>query len=134
MTTIGERIRARRDEANLSLAELARRVGISKGYLHNLESGDAASPSAEILFRIANELGTTIADLMGEAEQLVSRAKSRIPDSLRNFAIQANLPEKDIQMLANIEYRGKQPENEDDWRYIYESIKRTIRQSNEQKT
>ena len=33
----------------------------------------------------------------------------------------------DIQMLAAIRYRGEQPRTIADWRYLYESIQRTIR-------
>lgn len=120
----------RRNEKNLTAAELARRVSISKGYLHNLETGEAQNPSAEILFKIANELGTTIADLMGETEigyERVSIDNEDIPQSLREFAEEAKLPESDILMLVGIQYRGKRPESIDDWRFIYESIRRTLK-------
>jgi XRE family transcriptional regulator of biofilm formation len=125
MTTVGERLRQRRTEKNLSLAELARRAELSKGYLHAIESGDTQNPSAEILFRIANELGTTIADLLGEEE--VERPMLDIPDSLREFALQEQLTQADIEMLAGIQYRGKRPETVGDWSFIFESIKRTLR-------
>src|SRR5882724_3766751 len=125
MSNIGERIKLRRTEMNIALAELARRAGLSKGYLHAIESGDTQSPSAEILFRIANELGTTIADLLGEEQ--VEPDTADISASLREFAEAENLTEADVEMLARIQYRGKRPTNVDDWRYIFESIKRTLR-------
>lgn len=68
MSPICERIKARRLEMGLSLAELARRADISKGYLHSIESGETQSPSAEVLFKISHELGTTIADILGETK------------------------------------------------------------------
>lgn len=125
MSNIGERIKLRRTEMNIALAELARRADLSKGYLHSIESGDTQSPSAEILFRIANELGTTIADLLGEEQ--VEPVSAEISVSLREFAKAENLTGADVEMLARIEYRGKRPDNVDDWRYIFESIKRTLR-------
>ncbi len=125
MTSLGERIRLRRTEINISLAELARRADLSKGYLHAIETGGTQSPSAEILFRIANELGTTIADLLGEEEP--EQDDSEHSMELLQFAEQADLTEDDIEMLAGIRYRGKRPETVDDWRYIFESIKRTLR-------
>jgi transcriptional regulator with XRE-family HTH domain len=125
MSTVGERIRLRRTEMNIALAELARRAGLSKGYLHAIETGDTQNPSAEILFRIANELKTTIADLLGE--ESVEPDTAEISESLREFAHQENLTEADVTMLARIQYRGKRPNNVDDWRYIFESIKRTLR-------
>ena len=125
MSVVGDRIRQRRLEKNLSLAELARRADLSKGYLHSIEGGDTQNPSAEILFRIANELGTTIGDLLGEdtIEDLVQD----IPASLLQFAEEDNLTEADIKMLGKIQYRGKRPETVADWRFIFESIKRTLR-------
>jgi transcriptional regulator with XRE-family HTH domain len=88
MTVIGDKIRTRRTEKGISAAELARRVSISKGYLHGLETGDAQNPSAEILFRIASELGTTIADLLGESEPAPTANTQlvEIPKSLEKFA------------------------------------------------
>lgn len=125
MSGLGERIRQRRAEKNIALAELARRADLSKGYLHAIETGGTQSPSAEILFRIANELGTTIADLLGEEE--TEQDCADFPPELLDFAEQANLTNEDIEMLVGIRYRGKRPENVDDWRYIFESIKCTLR-------
>ena len=126
MSILGDTLKCRRGERGLSLAELARRVGISKGYLHSIESGDTKNPSAEILFRIANELGTTIADLLGQGARSEEKFVP-IPSTLKDFAAKENLPEEDIVMLAGIEYRGKKPATEEDWRYIYEFIKRTLK-------
>lgn len=130
MSAIGKRIQDRRMEKGISSAELARRCSISKGYLHSLENGEAQNPSVEILYKIATELGTTIADLMGEREAISKtlQLKDReIPQSLKDFAMQEQLPETDVMMLAGIQYRGKQPETVNDWRFIYESIKRTLK-------
>ena len=125
MTTLAERIRQRRTDKNLSLAELARRADLSKGYLHAIEAGDTQNPSAEILFRVANELGTTIGDLLGE--ESVEQEIQDIPQTLQQLAHEDNLTEADVEMLARIQYRGKRPESVSDWRFIFESIKRTLR-------
>lgn len=131
MTAIGERIKSRRLEMNISLAELARRAEVSKGYLHSIESGETQSPSAEVLFKIAHELGTTIADLLGEPETPIL-PDIEIPETLRKLAQEDHLTQADIQMLASIRYRGKQPQSVGDWRFIFESIKRTVRFSDGQ--
>jgi hypothetical protein len=67
---------------------------------------------------------------MGEADVAphpINTPSGDIPESLREFAKEAELPESDILMLAGIQYRGKRPETLDDWRFIYESIKRTLK-------
>jgi transcriptional regulator with XRE-family HTH domain len=120
---IGERIKLRREEAGLSGAELARRTDLSRAYLSEIETGKAQRPSGQVLFRIASELGTTVADLLGkEAPKL----PGLVSESLRRFAEQASLNQDDLNMLAQIRFRGRQPQSEDDWRFLYESIKRSV--------
>jgi len=131
MSPICERIKARRLEMGLSLAELARRADISKGYLHSIESGETQSPSAEVLFKISHELGTTIADILGETESCTV-SEIEVPENLLQLAQEDNLTQADVQMLANIRYRGKQPQSVADWRFIFESIRRTVRYSDGQ--
>ena len=125
---LGERIRQRRSEKGLSSAELARRAGISKGYLSELENGGATAPkpSAEILYRIARELATTIADLM--ERDVAPAPPATIPSELQKFAKDEQLPEADVQMLASIKFRGNQPRTYEDWRFLYDSIRRAVRE------
>lgn len=126
--TLGERIRKRRQQADITSAELARRAKVSKGYLSAIErvdSGDTVPrPSAEVLFRIATALGTTVADLLGKE---TGPAPATISPSLREFAEKEELPERDVEMLAQIRFRGQQPSSFDDWRFLYDSIRRSIR-------
>ncbi len=121
---LGEQVRKRRKEKGIAAAELARRANISKGYLSEIESGQAPKPSGEILMRLADSLGTTIADLLGKDVRPVSRG---VPPSLRQFARDAELPEQDVRMLSRIRFRGAQPDSAEDWRFLYESIKRSVR-------
>ncbi len=123
---LGEQIRKRRKEKGIAAAELARRANISKGYLSEIESGRAPKPSGEILMRLADALGTTIADLLGKEVRLVSRT---ITASLREFAEEVGLPEQDVKMLSQIRFRGAQPSSPEDWRFLYESIKHSVRGS-----
>jgi transcriptional regulator with XRE-family HTH domain len=124
---LGSRIRQRRADIGMSAAELARRADISKGYVSEIESDDpsrTSRPSAEVLFRIATALGTTVADLLGKEVRPATRG---IPAELKKFADEADLPQQDVQMLAQIRFRGAQPQTAEDWRFLYESIKRSVR-------
>lgn len=120
---LGDRIRKRREEKGISASELARLAEVSKGYVSEIESGQAPRPSADVLYRIATALGTSIADLL---EKEIRPRPREIPQSLMEFAQSANIPEEDIEMLAQISFRGGQPTTSEDWRYLYESIKRSI--------
>lgn len=46
--SIGERIRARREELGLSQAELAKKIGITQGSVGNYESG-VSNPKMELV-------------------------------------------------------------------------------------
>lgn len=61
---LGERIRALRQDQDLSVAALAEASAVSRRMLTQIELGQA-NPSVTILDRIADGLGTTFAALMG---------------------------------------------------------------------
>lgn len=120
---LSDRIKQRREEKGINGVELARRAQISKGYLSEIESGRAARPSGVVLYNLATALGTTVADLLEQEVKLTTRI---IPLGLRELAELDNLPTEDVEMLAQIRFRGEQPETLEDWRYLYESIRRSI--------
>ncbi len=64
--TLGSRIRKARERADISQAELARRIGISKNAMNAIEAGDS-DPRASRIVAIAQELGvSTDALLLGK--------------------------------------------------------------------
>jgi transcriptional regulator with XRE-family HTH domain len=121
--SLGERIKQRREEKVLRPIELARLAEVSKGYLSEIESGGAPRPSGAVLFRIATVLGTTVADLL---DKEIRPAANSVSQALKDFAEEADLPEEDVRMLTQVRFRGDQPSSKEDWRYLYESIKRSI--------
>ena len=65
--TIGANIRHQREATGLSLTELARQANLTKGALSKIETGKG-SPAISTVLRIAEALGTTLADLFAESE------------------------------------------------------------------
>ncbi len=124
-----ERIQGRMDDKGWKLADLAREASVAKGYLWEiLRSEKEKRPSAQTLYAIAVALGTTVADLLGRTTELGSIVgEEKIPETLREFATETNLPEEDIRMLAAIHFRNEQPKSKDDWRFLWESIRRSVR-------
>ena len=119
---IGANIRAFREDIGMSLNQLAEKSGISKGYLSAIENEEEPRrPSGETLYAIAEALGVTMSDLMGR--KLLTEGPADIPDSLREFAEEAGLPQRDIAMLASIEFRGERPKTRERWSYIYNAIR-----------
>jgi transcriptional regulator with XRE-family HTH domain len=60
--SLGQRLRELRDKADLSLRELAKRIGISSPFLSDIELG-RRFPSEEILAKLARALNVTLEHL-----------------------------------------------------------------------
>jgi transcriptional regulator with XRE-family HTH domain len=117
---LAARIRRYREEKGLTQAALADAAGLSKTYLSELESGAGRRPSGDVLLRIADALGITIADLLGRR---IAPAGEALPDGLAEFAKQQGLPEADVGMLASIRFRGDPPRTPRRWQHIYDAIR-----------
>lgn len=68
-TPLGDKIRARRIQLQMSLDDLAVATDSSKGYLWELENRDKANPSADKLVKIAAALGLTTEFLLDQTRQ-----------------------------------------------------------------
>ena len=64
--TFGERLKRLREAAGLTLEKLAEMVGSTKSYLWELENKPNIRPSAELVYKLARALDTTVGVLMGE--------------------------------------------------------------------
>jgi transcriptional regulator with XRE-family HTH domain len=128
---LGSKIRTLRKSYGLNLNDLAAKADISTSYLSQLERGEKEGVSADILFRIANALGTTMGALLrkNEPEQELV-AGEELPAALRRLfedkGEALGMTQADVAMLAGIRYRGHQPRTMDDWEFLYLSIRRTI--------
>ena len=109
-------VRDRRRAEKLSQSDLAEQVEISRNYLSQIERGEATNLSWNVRIRLCNSLG--IQD-DGEVSKL-------LPESLQAFAARSKIPPDDLQMLANLKYRGKQPDTPEKWEMLYNVIKLTI--------
>jgi transcriptional regulator with XRE-family HTH domain len=115
------------------LEQLARAAGITKGYLWQLEEGTTSNPTIQTLQGIAKALDKTIAELLFGGPLIKPSSHpieiTELPESLRTFINQQKLQNRpltneDIQVLANIHYRGQRPTTEADWEMLYSLIKR----------
>lgn len=123
-----------------SITEVAAQAGIAKSYLLKLESGEVENPGLSTLDAIAKVLGVTVASLVrpgavGEAGQRHRRPTlqpDQLPESLRQFVAERRkageeIPDDLVRTLAQLQYRGKRPENPADWFFIYEALRRSTR-------
>ncbi len=125
---LGARITAARADKGISVARLAELAGVSKAYMHQIENGDCARPSAQVLFNIARVLNTSIAHILGHGPKGPEPGTVQIPDSLKEYAKEhKELTQEDVEMLAMIKFRDQQPKDAKDWDYLWESIKRSVK-------
>jgi transcriptional regulator with XRE-family HTH domain len=115
----GAVVRDRRRAEKLSQGELAEKVEISRNYLSQIERGEATNLSWQVRRRLCDVLGIQVLGIQESA----SHEGGNLPESLQIFATRSKLPPDDVQMLANLKYRGKQPDTPEKWEMLYNVIK-----------
>lgn len=122
--SIGARIKRYREDRGMSATELAEKAKVSKSYLSELENpkDETQKPSADVLYRIADALGVAMSDLMGRP--IIIAPPTKAPASLRKFVeAHPEVPEADIEMLSQIQFRGEPPKSLGRWEFIYQAIR-----------
>ena len=121
----GAAIRAARQREGLIQAEVAEVVGISRQYLSTIEQGEAEQLSLRVAWALCDALGLRAPVDLGMAPVAVEdkgRAEPGVPPSLEAFAEAEGLGPADVQVLAGITYRGRQPTEPWQWRVIHRVI------------
>jgi transcriptional regulator with XRE-family HTH domain len=140
---IGRRVNQLRELQGRSLGVLSEEATVSKSYLAKLEKGEVDNPGLNTLHRVASALGVTLADLLASEEpegraEPESPTKSyeellnNLPKSLRKFldaqeASGDRLPADTIRALASLKFRGRQPRRAEDWQFVYDALRRSLR-------
>lgn len=106
---IGSYIRAQREQAQVSLRQLAKSAGVSNPYLSQIERG-LRRPSAEILQQIAHGLRISAEALYVRAGILDERPAGAVTDAVLN---DPELTERQKQVLLDV-YRSFCRENGSD--------------------
>lgn len=119
LENFGSRVRRERKSQGYSQEELADEVEISRTYLSQIEQGKAQNLSLRLAQRLSTKLGIE----SPYQKEKPFEEDADIPESLRKFAEEDEIPEGDVEMLAGIEYRGDQPQRPDQWRIVYNVIK-----------
>ena len=117
--TLGKKVRHYREAQQMGLTELARMAGISRSYLYQIENGES-SPTVGVVKSLATALGATLSDLVDEHQP------PTVPESLREFAEQNGINAGDVEMLAQINYRGRRPATAEEWRLLWRVIKASV--------
>jgi transcriptional regulator with XRE-family HTH domain len=120
-----------RRERGITLRELRERISARTGtrlsisYLSELERLDTV-PSVGTLGRVAAGYGLSLYDLLAPVDSPVDfsggASDAQYPASLRALIEKGEIDEEWAQTLARIEFRGRRPESEVEWRAIYSTL------------
>jgi transcriptional regulator with XRE-family HTH domain len=130
MKTIGDTIKKIRLEKDHTLGTLSTASGVSKAYLSQIENNETKGKiSADILYKIAVVLDTTIANLLGKNLEKPKYDDIIIPSALNKAAIEYKWHDIDKKMLLAIEMRKNEKQlkrelTKEDWKYLYDTITR----------
>jgi transcriptional regulator with XRE-family HTH domain len=105
---LGEKVRIIRNEKNMSLQDLADKVGISLSYLSEIERG-TVYPALNTLKRVADGLGVPATSLMGHEGTLGHKLKSLREEYGLTQAQLANLAGVTAGLIGQIEQGKVQP-------------------------
>lgn len=129
---LGSTIRFYRQGKGWSLGDLSERAKVPKAYISDLENGVAGKPNIQYVFNIAEALDVTLDDLVREATARVQKAKRRSTDDLPPGLAELQedlkfsdepLSDDDIEMLAQVNFRGNRPKDKEGWRFVHQAIK-----------
>lgn len=129
MTTIGDRIKARRLELNMSQDELARLVGYkSRSSINKIESDGRLLPQRKIM-EIANALNTTPAYIMGweESNETESPSVTLTPRDERQIAADLEKMLADLDSKNAMAAMGGTVEDDEDRELLKASLQATMR-------
>ena len=129
MTTIGDRIKARRLELDMSQDELARLVGYkSRSSINKIESDGRLLPQRKIM-EIANALNTTPAYIMGweESNETESPSVPLTPRDERQIAADLEKMLADHDSKNSMAAMGGTVEDDEDRELLKASLQATMR-------
>lgn len=129
MTTIGDRIKARRLELDMSQDELARLVGYkSRSSINKIESDGRLLPQRKIM-EIANALNTTPAYIMGweESNETESPSVPLTPRDERQIAADLEKILADLDSKNSMAAMGGTVEDDEDRELLKASLQATMR-------
>ncbi len=119
----GEIIRAKREEKNYTLVNFAKVIGISAGYLSQIENGRKDNPKLEIVLKIIKELDIDI-DILFGIEGAHENSSINIPSLLEVVAKDKNykvLEDKEIlEKICNIVEKSLECKYRIENKFLYE--------------
>ena len=134
MATTGDRIRELRDKRRFTQDQLAKKAGISKGFLSDVENNNR-NLSSQALLRVANSLGASVDYLLsGGLSEPVDRAPVVIPPALSRAAEDLDLSYSETlellhahnSVIARRSAKARTEFSEDDWTNLHKALRKVF--------
>jgi transcriptional regulator with XRE-family HTH domain len=128
--SVGQKIRALRTEAGVTLPDLAEKAGVSKGFLSQLENDENANVSLDTLAKIAKALGVSVGGLLGLEAARAKQTTEAVDPELEKLVQERQkagrpIPPDVIRSLCALkERRGVAKKSKEDWAFLCDSIER----------
>lgn len=123
---LGYRVRELRLGRGWTLSDLAKRSGVSKAYISDLENGVAGKPNIQYIFSVARALGVTLDEMLhnvtGSDAAQSKKASVELPPGLAELQEELKLSDDDVQRLATVSFRGHRPRDKEGWRFLLETL------------
>jgi transcriptional regulator with XRE-family HTH domain len=134
MKNIGGTIKALRQEKQMTLPALAKKSGLSKGLISNLENSPEINPSLDTLHKIAEALDVTLADFLEkEKVQIIKFMPEKPPvwlvPLIEGLKKDGKTPNEDfLQALYVLQHRKANSDiKPEQWRWLYDSIEMSFK-------
>ena len=135
LVRLGQTIRSLRLGKGWSLSELAEQSGVSKAYISDLENGNAGKPNIQYVYSVATALEVTLDELLGESKPKSQRAERRksedLPPGLLELQQELDLTTEDVELLADMNFRGHRPRDKEGWRFLLEALRMVSQRPNQ---
>ena len=120
--SFGQFMRSLRDKQRLSLREAERESGVSNAYIAQIERGDRARPSAEILKKLAPAYKVTVRELLMRAGYLDEPEVTATEEERIEAAFQYVLADPDYKLGTRVRGEGLTVQAKRDMVIIYETL------------
>lgn len=115
---VGNRLRKERERRDITLRELARRVGVSPSLVSQIEL-DRVNPSVSTLYALVTELGITMSDVFGDT--LGTPPAPRLPRPPSEDGSPVALPDarRVINLASGVRWERLTPHSDPDLEFLY---------------
>lgn len=112
--SLGEKLKDARETQGLTLRQVEEVTGISNAYLSQLENNKIKKPSANILYKLAEQYRIAFEFLLGEAGIVEKKEIPEGPKTLAGFALSSEglTPEEEAELAGYLKYLRYKKKNE----------------------